>query len=351
MSRAAFGWALRSAERGRLPDAVVRAGIRCLLRTRLATLEVQNCEKTAGSTQAFIEAMDRAPIAPLPHKANEQHYEMPAAFFAAVLGPRLKYSSGYFPSGAESLAQAEENALDATCRSAGVEDGMRVLDLGCGWGSLTLWMAERFPNAAITGVSNSASQRRHVLGEAERRGLRNVQVRTADMNAFDAGERYDRVVSVEMFEHMRNYRLLFERIHGWLAPHGRFFMHIFCHRGAPYEFVDAGDGDWMSRHFFSGGMMPSESLPLRFQSHLENIALWRWSGTHYQRTANAWLANLDRRRETVMPALAEVCGAEAAPLWWMRWRIFFMACAELLGYRRGQQWWVAHSLFKRRDRA
>ena len=168
------------------------------------------------------------------------------------------------------------------------------------------------------------------------------------MNEFDAGERFDRVVSVEMFEHMRNYRVLFERIRGWLAPRGRFFMHIFCHRAAPYEFTDAGEGDWMSRHFFSGGMMPSEGLPLRFQSHLEHVDLWRWSGLHYERTANLWLANLDRSREAVMPILADLYGADAASLWWMRWRMFFMACAELFGYRRGQEWWVAHHLFERR---
>lgn len=346
--KAALGLALRAADRGLLPDALIRRGIRRLLRARLDAMRFRDCETMAGDTRAFIEAMGRAPVAPLPHKANEQHYEMPAAFFSEVLGPYRKYSSGYFASETDSLAQAEENALDATCRRAGVEDGMRVLELGSGWGSLTLWMAERFPDAVITGVSNSVSQRRHVVREAQRRGLRNVRLVTADMNEFDAGERFDRVVSVEMFEHMRNYRILFERIHRWLAPRGRFFMHVFCHRAAPYEFTDAGDGDWMGRHFFSGGMMPSESLPLRFQSHLENVDLWRWSGVHYERTANAWLANLDRRREAVMPILAGVHGAGAAPLWRMRWRMFFMACAELFGYRRGQEWWVAHYLFERR---
>lgn len=346
--RTALGLALRAADHGWLPDAVIRGGIRRLLRARLDAVRRRDCEAMATDTRAFIEAMGRAPVAPMPARANEQHYEVPAAFFAEVLGPRRKYSSAYFPSGTESLAQAEESALDATCRRAGVEDGMRVLELGSGWGSLTLWMAERFPHARITGVSNSVSQRRYVAREAQRRGLRNVRLVTADMNEFDAGERFDRVVSVEMFEHMRNYRVLFERIRGWLAPRGRFFMHIFCHRAAPYEFTDAGEGDWMSRHFFSGGMMPSEGLPLRFQSHLEHVDLWRWSGLHYERTANLWLANLDRSREAVMPILADVYGADAASLWWMRWRTFFMACAELFGYRRGQEWWVAHHLFERR---
>ena len=343
-----FGAALRAAEQGWLPDAAIRAGMRRLLCTRLDAIRSRDCEAMADDTRAFIEAMRCAPVAPVPHLANEQHYEVPAAFFEAVLGPHRKYSSACFGAGIERLEEAEAYALELTCRRAGIEDGMRVLELGCGWGSLALWIAERFPEAAVTAVSNSASQRQYVEQEARCRGLSNVRLVTADMNRFDIAERFDRILSIEMFEHMRNYAVLFERIHGWLAPQGRFFMHIFCHRAAPYEFLDAGDDDWMSRHFFSGGIMPSESLPLRFQSHLENTDLWRWDGTHYQRTANAWLANMDRRRETVMPILAETYGAQDAPRWWARWRMFFMACAELFGYRRGQEWWVAHYLFGRR---
>ncbi len=345
---AIFSAALRAAERGWLPDHVVRAGMRRLLRARLDAIRAGDCEAMADDTRAFIAAMRDAPIAPVSHLANTQHYEVPAAFFETVLGPHRKYSSACFGPGIDRLAEAEAHALELTCRRAGIENGMRVLELGCGWGSLTLWIAERFPEARITAVSNSASQRRHVEEEARRRALANVRLVTADMNQFDIDERFDRIMSIEMFEHMRNYSVLFERIHGWLAPRGRFFMHIFCHRAAPYEFVDAGEGDWMSRHFFSGGIMPSESLPLRFQSHLENTDLWRWDGTHYQRTANAWLSNMDQSREAVMPILAETYGAEHARQWWVRWRMFFMACAELFGYRRGQEWWVAHYLFGRR---
>jgi cyclopropane-fatty-acyl-phospholipid synthase len=224
---------------------------------------------------------------------------------------------------------------------------MRVLELGCGWGSLSLWLAASFPRAAITAVSNSRSQREYIVAEAQRRELQNLRVITADANSFAIDERFDRVVSVEMFEHMRNYAALFERIAGWLQPNGAFFMHIFAHRSAPYEFVDQGPGDWMGRHFFSGGIMPSDDLPLHFQRDLVLAQRWRWSGTHYQKTADAWLDNIDRNREAVMPILAATYGERDAEVWRMRWRMFFMACAELFGFANGQEWGVSHYLFRK----
>ncbi len=334
-------------EKGWIPDVLIRQGIRRLLRQRLNEIAAHDCERMARNTEEFIAALDRANIAPVPHKANEQHYEVPAAFFAEVLGRHRKYSSCYWPNEVSSLDDAEEAALRITCERAAIEDGMQILELGCGWGSLTLWMAEHYPNASITAVSNSRSQRVHISREALRRGITNIEVITADMNEFSTDRRFHRVVSVEMFEHMRNYRELFRRVHDWLLPNGRFFMHIFCHRIMPYEFVDQGEDDWMSRHFFSGGIMPSEDLPLRFQEHLKIRNSWRWSGVHYEKTANAWLRNMDLRREKIWPILSETYGAENTMQWWMRWRIFFMACAELFGYQGGQQWWVAHYCFER----
>jgi cyclopropane-fatty-acyl-phospholipid synthase len=246
------------------------------------------------------------------------------------------------------LAAAEQAALEVTCERAQLADGQRILELGCGWGSLTLFIAARYPRATIVAVTNSASQRAHVAAAAAQRGLTNVEVCVADMNTFAPGQRFDRVVSVEMFEHMRNYETLFARIASWLQPQGKLFIHIFCHRSVPYEFVDAGPADWMSRYFFSGGMMPSDDLPLRFQRNLELVERWRWSGAHYQKTAEAWLANFDARESTVRKILAAAYGADRAEQWRQRWRMFFMACAELFGYADGQEWHVSHYLFARR---
>jgi cyclopropane-fatty-acyl-phospholipid synthase len=340
--------ALDFTERGIVPDLLVRAGIRRLLQGRLAEIAAHDPAAAADQAEAFAASMRRAPIALLPEKANEQHYEVPSSFFGQVLGKRRKYSSAWWPSGVVDLDAAENAALATTAERAELADGQRILELGCGWGSLTLWMAEHYPRARITAVSNSHSQRAHIEAEAQRRRLANVKVITADVTAFDPGAHFDRVVSVEMFEHLRNWPEMFRRVAGWLEPGGRFFMHVFVHRSTPYAFEARDDSDWMARHFFSGGMMPSDDLALRFQDDLKLRARWRWDGTHYGRTAEAWLANMDARRAAVWPILAQTYGADRAGLWWMRWRLFFMSCAELFGYDQGREWWVAHYLFEPR---
>jgi cyclopropane-fatty-acyl-phospholipid synthase len=341
--------ALAFTERGIVPDRLVRSGIRRLLEQRLAEIGQGDAEAAAVRIEAFVAAMRGAPVALLPEKANEQHYEVPAAFFAEVLGRHRKYSSAWWPEGIERLDDAEAEALAATCERADLADGQRVLELGCGWGSLSLWMAERFPGSRITAVSNSHSQREHIEGEARRRGLTNLRIVTTNADTFDPGpERFDRVVSVEMFEHLRNWPEMFRRVAHWLEPHGRFFMHVFVHRDTPYAFEDRDESDWMARHFFAGGMMPSDELALRFQDDLRLVSRWRWDGTHYARTAQAWLDNMDARRDAVWPVLARTYGAERAGLWWMRWRLFFLSCAELFGHDGGQTWWVAHYLFEPR---
>tara|TARA_R110002049_G_scaffold176717_1_gene343875 strand:- start:32 stop:1075 length:1044 start_codon:yes stop_codon:yes gene_type:complete len=341
--------AIKYTEQGLLPDALVRSGIRHLLKDRLDEVHADNAGAAADAGSAFIESMRHAPVALLPDKANEQHYEVPAEFFADVLGEHRKYSSCWWPDGVTTLDQAEAAALAQTCERARLADGQTVLELGCGWGSLTLWMAEHYRASQIHAVSNSVSQRAYIEAEAARRGLTNVHVTTCDMNTFRTIARFDRIVSVEMFEHLRNWPEAFSRVRSWLENDGRFFMHVFVHRLTPYAFEARDESDWMSRFFFSGGMMPSDDLALHFQDDLKVVGRWRWNGIHYEQTANAWLRNMDANRTSLWPILEQTYGASDAGLWWERWRLFFMACAELFGYDNGQQWWVSHYLFAPRS--
>ena len=336
-------------EQGLVPDSVIRHGIKRLLKKRIAELGTNDCQLLAARKADFIKSMNLAEIAPLPVKANEQHYEVPTEFFLKVLGKQNKYSCSYWNTDVKDLDEAESSALRITCENATLQDGIDILELGCGWGSLTLWMAKHYPNSRITAISNSNSQREHITQLAQQQQLNNVRVHTCDMNEFVSQDKYDRIVSVEMFEHMRNYHRLFRNINDWLKPNGRFFMHIFCHRDLPYAFEEYDATDWMSRHFFSGGMMPSDDLPLHFQQHLSLQRQWRWDGRHYEKTANAWLKNMDDNKQSLWPVLEKTYGAEATMQWWMRWRMFFMACAELFGYDNGQQWWVSHYLFEKKS--
>jgi cyclopropane-fatty-acyl-phospholipid synthase len=336
-------------ERGLVPDALTRYGIRRLCAQRLREEHADDAVAAWTRFRELLDGLRKSPLAIETEAANRQHYEVPARFFELCLGKRLKYSSCYYPKGNESLDQAEEAMLALYGERAELSDGMRILELGCGWGSLTLWMAERFPKAQILGVSNSASQRKHILGQCARRGLDNVEILTRDVNELDLGERrFDRVVSVEMFEHVRNYQGLFERIAGWLDPGGKLFCHIFCHRELMYPFETEGEDNWMGRYFFTGGLMPAADTFLHFQQHLVIEQQWRLSGTHYQRTANHWLQNQDRHASEVLKVLREVYGEAESRIWAQRWRMFWMACAELFGYAGGNEWLVGHYRFVRR---
>jgi cyclopropane-fatty-acyl-phospholipid synthase len=338
-------WAIGLAERRVLPDTVVRLGMRRLIGRRLRDERRFEAEHGTSSIERFVEQMRSEPIAVATSDANEQHYELPSEFFATILGPYLKYSSGLWPDGVHHLADAEERMLALTCERAEIEDGMTVLDLGCGWGSLTLWIARHSPGCRVLSVSNSSTQAEFIRGRCAQEGLDRVEVVTADMNEFSTERRFDRVVSVEMFEHMRNWSRLFERVAGWLEPSGAFLQHVFCHRRYAYLYLDQGDGDWMTRHFFTGGIMPSEDLPRRYPEHLEVERQWTVGGTHYSRTLEAWLDAMDRNRETLMPVFADTYGADA-DRWWGRWRMFFMACSELFRYRGGREWYVVHTLMR-----
>lgn len=325
-------------KRNLVPDSLIRIGIRKLLRQRLN-------EITHSDQDQFVQDIAKSPLAVAVAEANEQHYEVPAAFFEKVLGPRLKYSCAWFESATDSLAVAEEKMLALTCARAELADGQYILELGCGWGSLTLWMAEKYPNSKILGVSNSKSQREFILAQAARRGFHNVQIQTQDMNNFDAPGQFDRVVSVEMFEHMRNIPLLFSRIAGWLKDDGKLFVHIFSHRKYSYLFEIRDQSDWMSRYFFSGGMMPSHSLYKTFSEHLQIEQEWDVPGRHYSLTAEHWLKNMDRNGSSIREIFAMTYGKAATSLWWSRWRIFFMACAELWGWNKTPEWQVSHYRF------
>ena len=337
-------------DRGLLPDPIVRAGIRRIVASRLREQEAGGVEEQSRRFNTLLDRLERGPVALATDAANRQHYEVPAGFFELVLGPHLKYSAAWWPEGVQTLADAEERMLALTMERAGCADGQRILELGCGWGSLTLYLAAMCPASRITAVSNSTSQREFVTARARMRGLENVTVITADINDFDTDVRFDRVVSVEMLEHVRNHRSLFARIARWLTPGGRFFAHVFAHRRFAYAYEASGEADWMARHFFTGGLMPSDDLFLHLQDDLALERHWRFDGTHYQRTADAWLANLDRHAADVDAVLASQYGAAAARRWRERWRVFFMACAEMFGCRGGQEWIVSHYRFARRDR-
>jgi cyclopropane-fatty-acyl-phospholipid synthase len=330
-----------TAERVPLPDAVVRAAIR-LFCARTAT---RLASRDAASDAVFARQMAARAIAEHADMANAQHYEMPAAFFAHVLGENRKYSCCFYKEAASTLQEAEEEALRQTVAHADLADGQRILELGCGWGALSLWMARQFPASRIVAVSNSQSQRDHIESEAARRRLTNLSVTTADMNLFAPTARFDRIVSIEMFEHMMNWRELLARVRSWLDRDGRLFMHIFTHRTGAYLFDRADREDWIAQHFFTGGVMPSHHLIRQYADLFEVEKEWRWSGAHYQRTAQDWLANFDRNREAIEAVLSDVYGDDLQ-LWMRRWRWFFLATSGLFGHAGGSEWGISHYRMK-----
>ena len=335
------------AEKGIIPDYFIRQGIVRNCENRLNNENVSNTEKVSSKKQSWIQQMKESPIALVPEKANEQHYEVPPAFFENVLGKHLKYSSGYWPDGVNSLDESEESMLELSFERAQLVDGDSILELGCGWGSLTCYMASKLPNSKITAVSNSKDQKEHILNRCKNQGLDNIEVITADMNDFGTESKYDRVVSIEMFEHMRNYKKLLSKISSWLNDDGKLFIHIFTHQSVVYPFENQGEADWMAREFFSGGMMPSHDLLLHFQDDLIIDDVWSMSGTHYEKTSLAWINKMDANKDNIMKIFLKTYGDDAK-LWFQRWRIFFMSCEKLFGYNNGSEWGVSHYRFSKR---
>jgi len=335
---------LELAEKGKMPDSAIRTGIRRLLKSRLKMEMKGSREEQLEALYRFVGMMERSPVAVATDTANEQHYEVPAEFFRTFMGSHLKYSCGYWPVADSTLNESEEKMLELTCRRAGLEDGMDILELGCGWGSLSLWMAEHYPHSRIVAVSNSRSQKQFI----DARGFSNLEVLTADMNDFDIARRFDRVVSVEMFEHMRNWPELLRRINGWLKLNGKLFVHVFVHRELAYLFNEEGDVNWMAQYFFKEGMMPSENLLTLINRDMTVERFWRINGRHYARTLRAWLERIDQNKNNAIAILGQRCEEEEARTRFGRWRIFFMACEELFGFEGGDEWYVAHYLLNKR---
>lgn len=334
-------------EKNKVPDSVIRFAIRKQLKNKLK-IESRDGDKSQRLYfQSLLTTLSQGPIAINTQDANQQHYEVPTEFYRMVLGPRLKYSSGYWPHQKTTFAESEIEMLKLYSKRAELQNGQKMLELGCGWGSLSLYLAETYPQSEIVGVSNSSTQKIFIESQIKEKGLKNLKIITCDINEFDLKEKFDRILSIEMFEHMRNYKKLFQKVADFLTDDGLLFVHVFSHKKFAYPYEADNPNNWMARYFFTGGMMPSEELFGYFQDDLHLLKRWRVNGQHYQKTCEAWLGKMDLNENKILPIFATTYGDSQALKWWVYWRIFFMACAELFGYEDGAQWAVTHYLFKK----
>jgi cyclopropane-fatty-acyl-phospholipid synthase len=341
-------WYMKLLYTNSIPDFILRPVVNAFIHRNIKRLEGQEFPDQEDQRQALIKKFDHSPIAIVPDLPNIQHYEVTPAFFELVLGKRLKYSCCYWPQVGCTLNEAEEQMLEMTCQRAQIEDGMSVLDLGCGWGSLTLWIAEQYPACRVIAVSKSRDQVEFIRNRASKKGFRNVEALVADVNELELDRKVDRVVSIEMFEHMKNYRRLMAKVDRMLKPGGKLFIHIFSHRLFAYEFEAEDINNWMAQTFFTGGTMPSDDLLLHFQDELRLSEHWRISGSHYARTLRAWLKNMDRSKTAVLEVLSQAYGSDQAVGWWVNWRLFFLVCESTWAYRGGREYLVSHYLFEKR---
>ena len=336
-------------EQDKLPDSLIRIGIRKLLRRRLKDEKLPNTELQQEHLMNLIAELKDSPIAVNTPDANAQHYEVPTEFYQYCLGKHLKYSCGYWKEGVTELDTSEADMLELTCNRAELKNGQDVLELGCGWGSLSMYMSAKYPESNFTVVSNSRTQKIYIDEQAKQRNIPNLAVITADMNNFYIDKTFDRVVSVEMFEHMRNYELLMKKVASLLKPAGKLFVHIFTHKYLAYKFEVKDESDWMSKYFFTGGIMPSDDLLLYFNKDMSIEKHGHVSGLHYAKTSEAWLVNMDKHKKEIMPIFENTYGKANAVKWWVYWRLFYMACAELWKYKNGEEWIVSHYLFNKKQ--
>lgn len=341
--------AIALAEAGKIPDYLLSYGIERACAQRLKEVQFQYADDPQGELSRFIAQLESSPIAEATHEANEQHYELPPEFFGLILGPRRKYSGCEWSSGVTTLEEAELGALKTVAERAGIREGQRILELGCGWGSLCLYLAEQFPGSEIVSISNSSGQRKYIESQCIARKISNLTVITKDINDFQPEGKFDRIVTIEMLEHVRNYAALFTRIRDWLNSEGRLFVHVFRHKDYAYLFETEGSQNWMGRHFFTGGVMPSHNLLIKAQNSLEILQTWQVNGTNYALTADAWLDNMTRNRSLLLPILAKRYGSGEEKIWFQRWRMFFIACRELFGFAEGTEWGVSHYLFRKKE--
>lgn len=338
---------INQVEKGNIPDFLVKAGIRNLCSERLKWAKKQGPDGIKKHNLEWVEKLKNSPIALVPEKANEQHYEVPPEFFVKSLGENLKYSCGYWESGAQNLDESEIDMLDMYLNRSELKDGMDILELGCGWGSLTFHMAKQYPKSKITAVSNSNDQRKFIQSKCAELKIDNIDVITCDMNDFTIDKKFDRVVSIEMFEHMRNYKELLKRVSSFMKDGAKLFVHIFSHKSMVYPYEDRGPSDWMAREFFSGGLMPSHDLLSHFQDDLKLESSWKINGVNYKKTSYAWLNKMDANKNDVIEIFKKTYGEDTAFIWYNRWRIFFMACGEMFGLKNGEEWGVSHYLFSK----
>ena len=328
------------AESGFIPDALIKIAARYISNKRISKSSIDY------DKPEIISALSKGVVAEKTSDANKQHYEVPPEYFYHVLGTNLKYSCSLFDN-VNLLDEAETSMLELYIERANIKDGHKILDLGCGWGSFSLYIAKKYPNTNITSVSNSSDQITYIKNEAQKRGLPNIKAYRMDVNSLELNTQFDRIISIEMFEHLRNYKLILSSLNNLLKPDGRLFIHIFCHKKLTYFYEMKNNFDWMTKYFFQGGIMPSKDIFEYFDDELEIINQWDINGNHYSKTCKAWLNNHYINRKKILDVFQK--HYDKPKIWFNRWRIFFLSCEAFFALNNGKEYFVSHYLLKKKS--